>query len=105
MRWNPSRGSFSYTLIEEDVLRDHAVDALDAVDDLRHLESDGDAGEGIGVLAREALLAGEEVDRLADRHLHRFLEILVQAERDPVGRRLRAGARRRPRLADVQEAR
>src|SRR5579883_278767 len=85
-------------LLFKDVLRDHAVDALDAVHDLRHLEIDGDAGEGIGVLAREALFRAEEVDRLADRHLHRLLEVLVEAERDPVRRRLGPRPGERPPL-------
>src|SRR6266568_5193005 len=75
---------------EEDVFRYHAMDALDAIDYLRHLEIDRDAGERVGILARQPLLAGEEVDRFTDRHLHRLFEILMQAERDPMRRRLGA---------------
>src|SRR5262252_151839 len=78
-------------LPDEDRLRDHAVDALGAVDDLRHVVINRDARDHIGLLARqpgEAL--GEKKDGLAHSDLHCLFEIWIEPHYHPVSRRFGA---------------
>src|SRR5438105_14791641 len=77
-------------LLDEDILRDHAVDALADVHDLRHaaIADHGDDAVGFIAVHRHHLLAGEEVDRLAHRVHHGLVEILVESHGDPVRLRL-----------------
>src|SRR5229473_4497169 len=73
------------SLPDENRLRDHAVDALGAVDHLGDVIIHGDARDHVGLLARqlgEAL--GDEADRLAHRNPHGLLKVRVEAHDDPM---------------------
>src|SRR5205814_1204033 len=65
------------------------MDAFVGVDELRHTEINADTAEHIGVLGREPCEFAQELDHLPERLLGGVVEILVEAERDPMGRRLR----------------
>ena len=69
----------------------HPVHALLAVDRLGHAEVHGQRAELVGVGRREVGAGADEGDHLAQRLLHREVEILVQAHGDEVGLRLGAG--------------
>ena len=65
-----------HVLLFENGFRDHSVDPLGAVDDLRHVIVDCHAGDHIGLLARQMReFAGDEVDRLTDGDLHCLVQI------------------------------
>src|SRR6516162_1707759 len=84
----------SPSLRSENRLRDHAVDALGAVDHLGDMIIDRDARNHVGLLARKlGETLGDEKDGLAYRHLHRLLEVRVEAHYDPVGGRFAARPR------------
>src|SRR5579883_252594 len=76
--------------LPENALGDQSVDALGAVDRLRHVEIHGDAAKGVGVLAGEVLFRYQEVDGVAHRVDHRLVEAGVEAHGDPMRRRLAA---------------
>src|SRR5688572_30832406 len=88
-------------VVDEEFLRDHAVDAEGFVHDLGHPKMHPDAREGVGVMKVVALLLLEEVHGLDHRHAHGAIEVGVQAEAKVVGRRL--GARGGERLALVED--
>src|SRR5262249_37349237 len=59
----------------EDCLGNHPMDALGAVDHLRHVIVHRDAGDHVRLLAREVReTAGDEIDGFAHRDLQRLLE-------------------------------
>src|ERR1700731_3238301 len=68
----------------EDVLRDQRVDAAHDVHDLGHAEANGDAAQGISVELADLRLGREELDRAAGGERHRGIEVLVEADDDPV---------------------
>ena len=72
-------------------LRDHAVDALGAVDGLGHAQVRGQAAERVGVLARQVPLFAEQHDHVAQRPDHALIEVGVHRHRHVVRRRLGAG--------------
>src|SRR5260370_28961184 len=79
------------SLSDENRLRDHAVDALGAVDHLGDVIVHRNARDHVGLLARELREAlSDEKDGLPHRHLHRFLKVRVEAHGDPMGRGLGA---------------
>ena len=69
-------------LLGEDCLRTDSVYAHFAVDELRDIYIDGDAGERIGFVAGEVLFRYEEVDHVADGHLGCGLQVFVEAHGD-----------------------
>ncbi|MNL78444.1 hypothetical protein D3C87_2048280 [compost metagenome] len=70
------------------------MDALGAIDDLRHAEVGRDAHERIGIVARESLLLGQQVDHVAGRVLAGFVQVLVEAMDDPAIRRFQQRRRK-----------
>src|SRR6516162_722085 len=72
----------------EQVFRDHRVHAAYDIDDLRHAEASRDAAQRIGVGRGQFGADREKLDRIARRHRHRVVQILVEPHRDPVGRSL-----------------
>ena len=67
------------------------MDAVRAVHDLSHVVVNRDARDHVGLLAGKfGKSLGYEKDGLSHRHLHRFLEIRMQAHHDPMSGRFRA---------------
>src|SRR5437762_8352563 len=81
------RASASRSGRGEGRLRHHAVDALADVDHLADAAVRHHRGERIRLVSVEAL-AGEKVDGLAERVEDGLLQILVEANLDPVRLRL-----------------
>src|SRR5204863_826453 len=86
------RAARTLRLLDEDGLRDHAVNALPHIHHLRHTTVAHHRDERVGLVAgqRHHLLAREEVHGLADGVHHRTVEVLVEAQHDPVRARLHA---------------
>src|SRR4051812_7214021 len=72
------------------MLWQHRMNALVAVDKLRHAHIDREAGEHIGVLARQTHALADQVDHRTQRVLRGIVEIFVERHRDVVRRRLGA---------------
>ena len=74
-----------------DRLRDHAVNALGAVDGLRHAQIGGQAAERVGVLARQIALFAEQHDHVAQRPHHALVEVGIHRHRHVMSRAFRRG--------------
>ena len=80
------------SLGSEDRLRDHAVDALGAVDRLGDVVIDRNARDHVCLLAAKLRKPpGDEGDCLADGDFHGLFEVGVEAHHDPVRGGLCAG--------------
>src|SRR5215831_9664214 len=83
--WPPRIGQSLYLLPCEDRFRNHPVNALSAIDDLRHMIVGGHARDHVGLLTREVRESlGDEIDRFAHRDLHRLVQIGIESHHDPV---------------------
>ena len=82
--WNGS-------LVDEQGLGNHPVDAFGAVYELGDFEIDGDAGEHVGFGLFHLLFGDEEIDRFTDGDFGGFGEVFVDAHDDPVGGGFGAG--------------
>ena len=67
----------------EDRLRDEGVNAAHNVNHLRHAETRGDAAQCVGVKLADLRVGGQKLDRIARRHRHRRVEVLVEGIRFP----------------------
>ncbi len=76
-------------LLGEDRLRNERVDAADDVHDLGHAEAHRDAAQRVGVELADLRLGRQELDRVARGKRHGRIQVLVQADDDPV--RIRFG--------------
>src|SRR6202040_823510 len=77
--------SLPFPLFREYRLRHHGMHALGAVDHLGHVEVHGSRAQHVGVVARQALGGGDEIDHLADRDLGGLVEVLVETHGHVVG--------------------
>src|SRR6266567_4156752 len=73
------------------LLRDHAMDALGAVDGLGHAQIRGQAAKRIGILARQVSFLAEQYDHVAERPHHTLVEVGIHRHRHVVRRRLGTG--------------
>src|SRR5215813_7365927 len=75
------------SLPHKDGFRDHAMDALGAVDHLGDMIVDRDTRDHVSLLARKLGKAlSDEKDGLSHRDPHGFLKVRVEAHHDPMGR-------------------
>src|SRR3569832_407025 len=69
---------------------EHQVNALVAVDDLRHAQIAGEAQQRKGLVPVETRTLAYDVEHLPQRDLHADVEVRVEGHRDHVRRRFGA---------------
>ncbi len=72
------------------------MNAAHDVHHLRHAEAHGDAAQRVGVEIAYLRLGREKLDHVARGKRHRRVEVLVEADDDPVGSRLEEADQPRP---------
>src|SRR5690606_24727087 len=84
--------SYSAASPREDGLGHHGVYAFPAVHELRDPEVEGERAQRVGVDGLEAMPLRQPTDHVPGRDLRGLVQVLEEAHRDDVGRRLRHGA-------------
>src|SRR5262249_60815733 len=80
--WPPVANSFRHSSAREIPLGQHHVDALVAIDDLRHAHIRGEARQGIGLITVETRARANEIKDLSQRNHNAILHSGSESQRE-----------------------